>query len=489
MQVLLINQNATIERLVKLSSGKQGYGLALAHDISEVVNAAYDFVVIDSDLYQEDGFGLLRQKLNAAKTILIVSKGALRASGFDIYIEKPFLPTELLDAFSTLEKIIAQNPAPVKSADIEEDIFADNIASFANFDDKDGDELISMDDHDIFGNITDDTKDEFGSLDDFDLDAEIGFDDSDEIEFEESKQPANSFDDIDSIEFEESKQPTDSFDEDDELEFNFGEEEDDNVGDDASFIVDEEDSIDDFKLEVDEDADDGLDDFDFSLSEDDLLDNKQVGTTLASEEVDGFDDLDTQEEIEKHEADEEEFDMSEFENSESTSMVFDNEDTELKIEDKYEDMLEEDVNPFAVSGDAHMFEQDEVNKLKNLLDETGDGEIDNDDFDLENVKIFNDELGSLTEESLAEALGVSVKEEQSANAAQHEIENITENVPLQPLPQMPKAPLNEQQMSPAPVDNAIQLTPNQSVTLSLEALKELLNIADITINITLTKKQ
>lgn len=68
-----------------------------------------------------------------------------------------------------------------------------------------------------------------------------------------------------------------------------------------------------------------------------------------------------------------------------------------------------------------MFEQDEVNKLKNLLDETEDGEMDNDDFDLENVKIFNDELGSLTEESLAEALGVNVKDEQGVRSFDHQL--------------------------------------------------------------------
>ncbi len=473
MQVLLINQNATIERLVKLSSGKQGYGLALANSISEVANGSYDFVIIDSDLYSEVEFGVLRQKFNAAKTILIVSKGAARPNGFDIYIEKPFLPTELLDAFYLLEQNIAANPAPKQTISAEEAIFEDNIASFADFDNHTDDELKTFDEHDIFGDSLGDIKDEFATLDEYDLGDEISFDDSDNT-----------------IEFEKTADAKENMDEEDELEFSFDdEEENEDTNSETLFSFDEEEPIDDFQLDIKDDEDAGLHDFDFSL-DDDSLSTDKIGTAIASEELDSFDDLETQEHTETLDKEEEEFDMSEFNNDENVDMTFD----EIKTEETqgFEDDFDESEDPFADSVSPHMFEQDEVNKLKNLLDETEDGEIDNDDFDLENVKIYNDELGSLTEESLAEALGVNVKDEHntgSNTADQRHIENAMDNAPLQPLPDAPKAAISEQQISPEPTNNAIQLTPNQSVTLSLEALKELLSIADITINITLTKKQ
>ena len=467
MQVLLINQNATIERLVKLSSGKQGYGLALANDISEVANGSYDFVIIDSDLYNEVEFGVLKQKFNIAKTILIVSKGAARPSGFDVYIEKPFLPTELLDAFCLLEKNIAENPVPQQAISAEEALFAENIASFADFDNHGGDELKTFDEDDIFGGSIGDIKDEFATLEEYDLGDEISFDDTNTTQFEKIVDAKN------------------GAEEEDELEFSFDdEEENENTNNEPSFSIDDEELIDDFQLDVNDGAHDELGDFDFSLDDDSLLGDK-IGTPIASEELDSFDDLDFQEHTETLDKEEEEFDMSEFGNDKNADMTFD----EIKLGDVtgYEDDFDENEDPFADSGSAHMFEQDEVNKLKNLLDETEDSDMDNDDFDLENVKIFNDELGSLTEESLAEALG-----EQSGGKTTvdgNDIENPMGNTPLQSLPEAPKVALGEQQVSAAPTDSAIQLTPNQSVTLSLEALKELLSIADITINITLTKKQ
>ncbi len=469
MQVLLINQNATIERLVKLSSGKQGYGLALANDISEVANGSYDFVIIDSELYNEVEFGVLRQKFNVAKTILIVSKGAARPNGFDVYIEKPFLPTELLDAFCLLDQNMAANPAPAQAINAEEALFEGNIASFADFDDHTEDELKTLDEHDIFGGSIGDIKDEFTVLDEYDLGDEISFDDADAMEFEKATDTKEDVDEEDELGF--------SFDDD---------EESDDTNNETLFTIDDEEIIDDFQLDTNNDAHDELSDFDFSLDDDSLLEDK-VGTPIAGEEIDSFDDLQGHTEtLDK----EEEFDMSEFENDENVDMMF--EDTKPEETKGFEDDFDENEDPFADVGSAHMFEQDEVNKLKNLLDETEDGEMDNDDFDLENIKIFNDELGSLTEESLAEALGVNVKDEQGggANAVnQHYIENAMDDAPLQPLPDAPKVAVSEQQVSAGPTNNAIQLTPNQSVTLSLEALKELLNIADITINITLTKKQ
>ncbi len=469
MQVLLINQNATIERLVKLSSGKQGYGLALANDISEVANGSYDFVIIDSELYNEVEFGVLRQKFNVAKTILIVSKGAARPNGFDVYIEKPFLPTELLDAFCLLDQNMAANPAPAQAINAEEALFEGNIASFADFNDHTEDELKTLDEHDIFGGSIGDIKDEFTVLDEYDLGDEISFDDADAMEFEKATDTKEDVDEEDELGF--------SFDDD---------EESDDTNNETLFTIDDEEIIDDFQLDTNNDAHDELSDFDFSLDDDSLLEDK-VGTPIAGEEIDSFDDLQGHTEtLDK----EEEFDMSEFENDENVDMMF--EDTKPEETKGFEDDFDENEDPFADVGSAHMFEQDEVNKLKNLLDETEDGEMDNDDFDLENIKIFNDELGSLTEESLAEALGVNVKDEQGggANAVnQHYIENAMDDAPLQPLPDAPKVAVSEQQVSAGPTNNAIQLTPNQSVTLSLEALKELLNIADITINITLTKKQ
>jgi hypothetical protein len=143
----------------------------------------------------------------------------------------------------------------------------------------------------------------------------------------------------------------------------------------------------------------------------------------------------------------------------------------------------------STQSDAHILDEDEVNKLKNLLDETEEEKLENEEFDMENVKIHNDELGSLTEESLAEALGVNLNNMSSPESGDNlesdlegGLDSITNSLPDIKDNTVASATTN----IPA---NAIQLNPNQSITISLDALKELLNMADVTINITLSKKQ
>lgn len=67
MQILLLNQNATIERLVKLSSGKMGFELTNAKDLSEISAAGYNFVIIDGDLYDDDEFNLFKKQISGCE--------------------------------------------------------------------------------------------------------------------------------------------------------------------------------------------------------------------------------------------------------------------------------------------------------------------------------------------------------------------------------------------------------------------------------------
>jgi len=449
MQVLLINQNATIERLVKLSSGKLGYELVCAKDISDVEAGEYGFVIMDSDLYNGDEFELLKQKFHLSKYILIVSKGVEKPDGFDVYIEKPFLPTEMVDILS------ANAPTQISE---EEAVSEDE-----SFDD-------------VFNQTLDDgelaIEDELGELE---LTEETPTIDTEELELEEAVDLGD-----DAIQME-SLEPSDE----EPLEL------DDSGHEDMQINLDEH-------LEGLEDLDDAFTSMDTAdiggdesgLSSDDSLESES-GDEFGQldDELSEFGEPATEDEGEEEE--ELSLDMDELLSGESDAL--DEGDTP-KIEDELElgneleldgvDGFDEEIEEKA--GDEvvnpHIFDEDEVNKLKNLLDETEEESSETDEFDMENIKIHNDELGSLTEESLAEALGVNI----DSTPKEEEMDGADIEEPL--APSLPTAPIGEPKMENLS-SNAIQLNPNQSITLSLDAIRELLNIADVTINITLSKKQ
>ncbi|MGE4397954.1 MAG: hypothetical protein AB7D29_00415 [Campylobacterales bacterium] len=423
MQVLLINQNATIERLVKLSSGKLGYELASAKDILEVENGVYDFIIIDSDLYNDDEFGALKEKFENAKYLLIITKGVERPAGFDVYIEKPFLPTELVDILGSLSSGVAQDDSSIfedsglgsELGELDEDaVFGSAEESDKNesIEDLGGFDELSLDDDNTLSDdiLTEEKSEDFGDL-------ELSLDGDDDLSIEDTKPAA--------------QEP------EDEMQINL----DEQIG----AIADE------------------VNEIDFDSGEDDLGG------------LDGMDSLELDTPSDEPEMAEEE-----------TNGIEDGFGEELEL-----DGLEGFDNEEHQDSDPQIFDEDEVNKLKNLLDETEEDKLENEDFDLDNIKIQNDELGSLTEESLAEALGVNIDtqpatiDDMGDDLTSMEDETLPDTLP-DAAPSIPSLSTSASTNIPA---NAIQLNPNQSITISLDALKELLNMADVTINITLSKKQ
>jgi uncharacterized membrane protein len=126
VKILLINQNATVEKLVKLSAQRIGLEL-LAATIAKDENAdEYTWVLVDNESLEESSAADLRAKYQGSKIGLLYPKGSNRPDGFDLYIEKPFLPTELIDEFSS----VINTPAPSeKSAAADDAVNAVNIDS------------------------------------------------------------------------------------------------------------------------------------------------------------------------------------------------------------------------------------------------------------------------------------------------------------------------------------------------------------------------
>ncbi|MDR2904947.1 MAG: hypothetical protein LBU73_03230 [Helicobacteraceae bacterium] len=113
MKILLINQNATVEKLVRLSAQRIGLELAMAENAQSAAGGA-EWVLIDHDSLAGESAESLRGRFAGAKIGLLYPKTGAKKEGFDLYIEKPFLPTELIEEFN--EKIKGGADTPLAGA-------------------------------------------------------------------------------------------------------------------------------------------------------------------------------------------------------------------------------------------------------------------------------------------------------------------------------------------------------------------------------------
>ncbi|WP_024787155.1 hypothetical protein [Lebetimonas sp. JH369] len=115
MKILLISANPTIEKLFTLSTEKKGDDVIIGNR-EFVPEDNFEAVFLEKDLYDEEFLNSLKEKFKNAKFVLILSKKDEKLPGFDTYLTKPFLPTDLMDVLEKLPNI--QNETK-ESFDIE----------------------------------------------------------------------------------------------------------------------------------------------------------------------------------------------------------------------------------------------------------------------------------------------------------------------------------------------------------------------------------
>jgi DNA-binding response OmpR family regulator len=125
MKILLISSNPTIEKLFTLSAGKNGDDVVIGSK-DFIPEGNFEAVFIDKDFYSEDLFNELKEKFSDAKFILILSKKDEKIEGFDDYIIKPFLPTDLIDFISSLENNEKQEKE-IEFDDLDGDLSLDDL--------------------------------------------------------------------------------------------------------------------------------------------------------------------------------------------------------------------------------------------------------------------------------------------------------------------------------------------------------------------------
>ena len=130
MNVLLVNNDAVVTKLVTLSTQKTGDRLDIARNIDEVRDESYDLLILDVGLFDRAFLEALNDKAIYAHSIFITTREDPDEGLFEKLLYKPFLPTELLvllHQFATSVKkeqeLLAQD---IVFDDFEENFFSDD---------------------------------------------------------------------------------------------------------------------------------------------------------------------------------------------------------------------------------------------------------------------------------------------------------------------------------------------------------------------------
>ena len=95
MDILLINANPVVSRMMALSTRDEIYRLEEIVDGVEAKKAHYDIIFLDDGAYTP-GIEALLKRVDATKKVFLTSKRE-KLSGFDWTIHKPFLPSQIVD--------------------------------------------------------------------------------------------------------------------------------------------------------------------------------------------------------------------------------------------------------------------------------------------------------------------------------------------------------------------------------------------------------
>ena len=153
MKILLINVNPVVGKLVTLSAQKTGDELTSVGSMQELSEGHCDLLIIDDACYDKEQFASLPQRVKFSKSCFIGSRTTERPEGFSRELNKPFLPTDLVDIFVELSSEILKNPLPQEDISDEFDL-EDSLGNFDELDETFGnieemadlDETLELDD-------------------------------------------------------------------------------------------------------------------------------------------------------------------------------------------------------------------------------------------------------------------------------------------------------------------------------------------------------
>jgi len=137
VKILLLNDNPVVTKLVTLSAQKTDDAVDTAHSIDEVTAGKYDLLVIDDALYNEESFTALKEQISFKKSLFVCSRDTENSDEFDATIKKPFLPTDMVEVFTTIKKNLDVVTEEKATDELTEDALLDEL-ELEGLDDLDG---------------------------------------------------------------------------------------------------------------------------------------------------------------------------------------------------------------------------------------------------------------------------------------------------------------------------------------------------------------
>ena len=126
MNVLLVNNDPVVSKLVTLSTLKTGDRLDVAQSVEAVREGSYDLLILEVGLFSVDALEAINDKAIYAHSIYITTRDAPQTDLFEKILNKPFLPTELLVMLHQFSKSVEEE----QEALAKEIVFDDLDESF-----------------------------------------------------------------------------------------------------------------------------------------------------------------------------------------------------------------------------------------------------------------------------------------------------------------------------------------------------------------------
>lgn len=149
MRILLLNDNPVVRKLVALSAQKTKDDLNVVWSADEIEHDKYDLLIVDDAHYSDDVMAVLKEKIVFERSLLMATRGNAIPAGFDHVINKPFLPTDLVELFAGIENSLSkaalkeeESAVDTQSADLES--MLEGLEDEESFDTLDLDEMFDF---------------------------------------------------------------------------------------------------------------------------------------------------------------------------------------------------------------------------------------------------------------------------------------------------------------------------------------------------------
>jgi len=155
MKILLINDNPVVTKLVTLSAQKTNDEVETIHSLDYMNGEKVDLMIVDDALYNDIFFDTIKDKISYKESLFICSRETETNTEFSSVIKKPFLPTDLVELFTNIDKKIKELPTKI---DEEESIDFDDLEQMDDLNFEDIGEADEMSDDDfLLDNLDEDS--------------------------------------------------------------------------------------------------------------------------------------------------------------------------------------------------------------------------------------------------------------------------------------------------------------------------------------------